>query len=247
MLGLAEGHPVDRLGLAEGTGVGKRAVDVVLAGLALLAVSPLLLVVAIAEKLTGQDVFYCQERIGRGLEPFEIIKFTTMPKGSEKLGMLAPVDDKRPTRLGRLLRRTKINEIPQLLNVVAGDMSLVGPRPLFAAQVANYAEGVRSVIARLRPGVTGLGTLFFSAEDELLATVSDMDRFYSEVVLPQKGRLEIYYAENQNFFFDLEIILLTILTVVLRRPLFPRRLRDLVAGFEAEVDSFKRRVPTTSG
>lgn len=219
----------------------KRLFDVVVAGTALLVVSPLLVLVAIAEKLTGQDVFFRQARAGHGGESFEVFKFTTMPKGSEKLGMLAAADDKRPTRLGRLLRKTKINEIPQLINVVLGDMSLVGPRPLFREQVANYDEEVQRAIATLRPGVTGLGSLFFSAEDALLAGVEDKDRFYDEVVLPQKGRLELYYAENRSFLFDLEIIWLTAVAVSSRRPRFPRRLRHLVDGFGRAVEEFQRR------
>lgn len=219
----------------------KRALDVVVAGSALLAVSPLLILVALAEKLSGEDVFYRQKRVGRGLEPFEVIKFTTMPKGSEKLGMLAAADDKRPTRLGRLLRKTKINEVPQLINVVTGDMSLVGPRPLFAKQVARYEPEVQRAIAGQRPGITGLGSLFFSAEDALLATVRDKDRFYDEVVLPQKGRLEVHYADKRSFFFDLEIVLRTALTVVTRRPWFPRRLANLVDGFDREVERWRKR------
>jgi len=218
----------------------KRIFDVVTAGTALLIVSPLLICVAIAEKLTGQDVFFKQDRVGFGLQPFGVLKFTSMPKGSEKLGMLAAADDKRPTRLGRFLRKTKINEIPQLLNVVSGDMSVVGPRPLFAKQVAKYDAQVQQAIATVRPGVTGLGSLFFSAEDELLASVPERDRFYDEVVLPQKGRIEIYYVENWSFWLDLEIVILTGLSILARRRLFPRRLQSLVDGFDAEVERFRQ-------
>jgi lipopolysaccharide/colanic/teichoic acid biosynthesis glycosyltransferase len=218
----------------------KRVFDIVTAGTALLLVSPLLIIVALAEKLTGQDVFFQQDRVGIGLQPFGVLKFTSMPKGSEKLGMLAAADDKRPTKLGRLLRKTKINEIPQLFNVLLGDMSMVGPRPLFAKQVAKYDEQVQQAIATVRPGVTGLGSLFFSAEDELLASVPEKDRFYDEVVQPQKGRIEIYYSENWSFWLDLEIVMLTGLAVLARRRLFPRRLHSLVDGFDAEVERFRQ-------
>jgi lipopolysaccharide/colanic/teichoic acid biosynthesis glycosyltransferase len=218
----------------------KRAFDIVIAGALLLLASPLLICVAVAEKLTGQDVFFRQDRVGFALQPFGAIKFTSMPKGSEKLGMLAAADDKRPTRLGRFLRKTKINEIPQLFNVLLGDMSMVGPRPLFAKQVARYDEQVQRAIATVRPGVTGLGSLFFSAEDELLASVPEKDRFYDEVIQPQKGQIEIYYCENWSIWLDLEIVMLTAWAVLARRRQFPRRLQPLVEGFDAEVERFRQ-------
>jgi lipopolysaccharide/colanic/teichoic acid biosynthesis glycosyltransferase len=218
----------------------KRVFDIVTAGTALLLVSPLLIIVALAEKLTGQDVFFQQDRVGIGLQPFGVLKFTSMPKGSEKLGMLAAADDKRPTKLGRLLRKTKINEIPQLFNVLLGDMSMVGPRPLFAKQVAKYDEQVQQAIATVRPGVTGLGSLFFSAEDELLASVPEKDRFYDEVVQPQKGRIEIYYCENWSMGLDLQIVMLTALAVLTKRRLFPSKLQSLVDGFDDEVERFRQ-------
>jgi lipopolysaccharide/colanic/teichoic acid biosynthesis glycosyltransferase len=218
----------------------KRVFDIVSAGTLLLFVSPLLIIVAVAEKLTGQDVFFQQDRVGIGLQPFGVLKFTSMPKGSEKLGMLAAADDKRPTKLGRFLRKTKINEIPQLFNVLRGDMSVVGPRPLFAKQVAKYDEHVQQAIATVRPGVTGLGSLFFSAEDELLASVPEKDRFYDEVVQPQKGRIEVYYCENWSMGLDLQIVMLTALAVLTGRRLFPRKLESLVDGFDAEVERFRQ-------
>jgi lipopolysaccharide/colanic/teichoic acid biosynthesis glycosyltransferase len=221
--------------------VFKRALDLAGAGTLFVLISPLLLGVALAEKLTGQDVFFSQPRVGRGLRPFGLIKFTTMPKGSEKLGMLAAADDKRPTRLGRFLRKTKINELPQLINVLRGEMSLVGPRPLFDKQVARYEQTVQQAIARMRPGITGLGSLFFSAEDELLASVPDKDRFYDDVVLPQKGRLEVYYYENWSFWLDLQILLLTLVAVLSGRRYFPRQVHGLVAGFDAQVETFRQR------
>ena len=219
--------------------VHKRAFDLAAAVTALALASPVLIGVALAVKLTGQDVFFRQQRVGHGLRPFGVIKFTTMPKGSERLGMLAASDDKRPTRLGRFLRRTKLNELPQLINVLRGEMSIVGPRPLFREQVARYDQSVQEAIARMRPGITGLGSLFFSAEDDLLASVPDKDQFYNDVVLPQKGRLEIHYFENWGFWLDLQIILLTLAAVVSGRRYFPRNANSLVADFDARVDAFR--------
>lgn len=219
----------------------KRAFDLAVAATILVLASPLLFAVALAEKLSGQDVFFRQQRVGLGLRPFGVIKFTTMPKGSEKLGMLTAADDKRPTRLGRFLRKTKINELPQLINVLRGEMSLVGPRPLLDKQVARYEQHVQQAIAKVRPGITGLGSLFFSAEDELLASVPDKDRFYDEVVLLQKGRLEIYYCENWSLWLDLQIVLLTLAILVSGQRYLPRDVQPLVVGFDAQVEAFRKR------
>ena len=227
---------MDRLG----RGFGKRAFDVAGAAAALVLTAPVFAVLALAVKLSGQDVFFRQQRIGIGLRPFEVIKFTTMPRGSEKLGRLAAADDCRPTRLGRWLRRTKLNELPQLINVLRGDMSLVGPRPLFAEQVACYEPQVQQAIGALRPGITGLGSLFFCAEDELLATVREKERLYDEVVLPQKGRLELYYRRHGSLWLDLQILLLTLGNVLTGRRLLPRRVLPLVQGFEERVEAFRR-------
>jgi lipopolysaccharide/colanic/teichoic acid biosynthesis glycosyltransferase len=232
MLGVAGAHRMGRL---------KRILDVAGAAAALVASTPLFVAIALAVRLSGQDVFFRQARVGAGLRPFQILKFTTMPKGSETLGQLSPADDLRPTRLGRWLRRTKLNELPQLVNVLRGEMSLVGPRPLFAEQVARYAPEVRAAIAELRPGMTGLGSLFFSAEDELLASVRDKQGLYDELVLPQKGRLELYYRRHCGLALDLRILLLTLLGLVTGRPALPPEARPLVAGFDARVAAFRER------
>jgi lipopolysaccharide/colanic/teichoic acid biosynthesis glycosyltransferase len=218
----------------------KRALDLFGAAAGLVLAAPVFAAVAIALRLGGQDVFFRQPRVGAGLRLFEVVKFTTMPKGAERLGRLCAADDRRPTRLGRFLRRTKLNELPQLLNVLRGEMSLVGPRPLFEEQVARYPAEVREAIGALRPGLTGLGSLFFSAEDELLAAVEDRERFYDEVILPQKGALELFYGRQRSLWLDLQILALTAASLALRRPCLPRRARPLVQGFASGASSRRR-------
>jgi lipopolysaccharide/colanic/teichoic acid biosynthesis glycosyltransferase len=125
--------------------------------------------------------------------------------------------------------------------VLRGEMSLVGPRPLFPEQVARYSPDVQAAIATLRPGLTGLGSLFFHAEDALLASVEDRQRFYDEVVLPQKGALELFYQRNACLLLDLQILVLTVATILLRRPVLPRAARPLVVEFSAKVRAFSRK------
>lgn len=218
----------------------KRSFDIFVSGAILLVISPVFLIVAAAIKLSGEDVFFMQDRAGLGLKPFGVLKFTTMPKGSEKLGMLAPTGDKRVTKLGYFLRKTKINELPQLINVFMGEMSMVGPRPLFSKQVANYEGQVQEAISQMRPGITGLGSLFFSSEDALLATVLDKEKFYNTVVLPQKGLLELFYFENQTFWLDVKIVWLTFLSVLKGKSILPKCTRSLVEGFDERVESFRK-------
>jgi len=218
----------------------KRIFDLAVALPSLAALSPVLLATAAAVKATGQDVFFMQERGDAGGGTFEVFKFTTMPKGSELLGDITAADDKRPTRLGKLLRKSKINELPQILNVVRGDMSIVGPRPLLPRQVAEYSAEVQAAIAKTRPGLTGLGSLFFAQEDTLLASVPERERFYNEVILPQKGKLEQWYVEQRSIALDARIVALTARTILFRDGSFPPDLMHLVEDFEELTEAFRR-------
>ena len=209
----------------------KRLLDLVVAIVALGITAPIFLGVAVGLRGIGQDVFFRQRRSGRGGQRFAIWKFTTMPKGAEKLGDLTAAGDSRPFTAGRVLRATKVNELPQLFNVLLGDMSLVGPRPLLANQVAAYPQEVRQVIAKLRPGVTGIGSLFFRREDQILALANDPYHFYDNVVLPTKGALEVWYFERHGLRIDILTILLTIAGTLTRRIMFPRAARAAASGF----------------
>jgi lipopolysaccharide/colanic/teichoic acid biosynthesis glycosyltransferase len=189
----------------------KRLLDVAasLAGLVLL--SPLLLAVAAAVKLTSRGpVFFRQERVGRGFRPFRILKFRTMTVDAPQRGGAITVgDDPRITRVGKFLRKTKIDELPQLLNVLKGDMSLVGPRP----EVPRYVELFRddyAEILQVRPGITDLASIRYRDEASVLARAADPEREYVERVLPEKIALAKEYVRRRSFRLDVTLIAQTL-------------------------------------
>lgn len=190
----------------------KRTIDIVasLAGLALLA--PLLLVVAVWVRLDSPGpVLFRQERVGRFERPFRILKFRTMtarqPGGAP---LVTSAADPRITRAGRWLRRLKLDELPQLLNVVVGDMSLVGPRPEVARYVALYPENVRKQVLSVRPGITDMAAIEFRHEQDILAASADPERTYVEAILPRKLELYQDYVRRQSVALDLRVILHTL-------------------------------------
>ena len=191
--------------------VGKRLFDVVAAAAGLLVLSPFLVLIAAAIKVdTPGPVFFRQARVGRGGAPFRIWKFRTMVADAERLGGALTVgEDPRITRVGRFLRRTKLDELPQLFNVLAGQMSLVGPRPEVARYVANYTEAERRVL-ELVPGVTDPASLEYRDEASVLAARPDPEKAYVEEIAPHKIRLNLEYAARATRWSDLWIILRTV-------------------------------------
>ena len=192
----------------------KRFLDMTSAAIGLMVLSPLLLVVATLVKLTSHGpVFFRQERMGRGGRPFFILKFRTMVQDAPRQG--GPItfgDDPRITRLGRLLRKTKIDELPQLFNVLKGDMSLVGPRP----EVRRYVEMFRDdyeEILRVRPGITDLASIKYRDEAAVLGQSADPEAEYVGRVLPEKIRLAKEYVERQSLLLDLTIIFRTVIRI----------------------------------
>lgn len=214
--------------------VVKRFMDIGLSALALLALSPLLIPVCIGLLLTGEHyVFYFQERIGRHNKKFGIWKFATMLKNSPSLagGLHTTRRDPRVLPLGRFLRMTKINELPQLVNILVGDMSIVGPRPLVDKTFDPYPERVKRVIYNVRPGLTGIGSIVFRDEERLLSE-SGMppDRFYEQYIAPAKGELELWYQNNLSFRTDCLIIFLTAWVILFpKSKLLGKVFRDLPA------------------
>ena len=178
----------------------------------LIILSPLFLAVAVWIKLDSPGpVFFRQERVGRFEKPFRIYKFRTMVTDAEKKGLpLTTGKDPRITRSGEFLRRTKIDELPQLINVVKGEMSLVGPRPEVPKYVAYYPEEAKAKIFSLRPGITDYAAIEFRNENELLERAQDPEKTYIEEVLPQKISLYLKYSEERNIVLDLFLILRTI-------------------------------------
>jgi lipopolysaccharide/colanic/teichoic acid biosynthesis glycosyltransferase len=189
----------------------KRAFDIVVSFLGLVVISPLLLLAALVIKLDSPGpVLFRQERIGRGFHPFFIFKFRTMVPDPSGRGRLITVsDDPRITRAGRLLRKTKIDELPQLINVLKGDMSLVGPRP----EVRQYVELFRNdyeQILKIRPGITDLASLKYHDEAAVLKQLENPEAEYCNRILPDKISLSKEYVKKSSFVFDLAVILKTL-------------------------------------
>jgi lipopolysaccharide/colanic/teichoic acid biosynthesis glycosyltransferase len=188
--------------------VAKRLFDVIASALGLLLLSPLLLAVALAIKLDSRGpVLFRQERVGRHGKPFRIHKFRTMAHDPGGQGPLITVGgDARITRVGAWLRRAKLDELPQLIDVLAGDMSLVGPRPEVPKYVALYPPALRDKVLSVRPGITDPVSLRFVDESALLARAADPEREYVEVVMPRKLEAAVAYAEHATLASDLRVI-----------------------------------------
>ena len=189
----------------------KRITDLLLATIALIILSPLFIVVMIILLVTGEhEVFYFQKRIGYHNKPFYIWKFATMLKNSSKMGTgeITVRNDPRVTRFGKFLRISKINELPQLINILKGDMSVVGPRPLMEVSFNLYSDEVKNNIYRSRPGITGIGSLIFRDEEKILSGAKDPRVMYA-AIYPYKGQLELWYLKNASMSLDLMIIFLT--------------------------------------
>ena len=191
----------------------QRFFDVLFSGSALLILSPLLLVVAVVLRFTGEgEVFYVQQRVGKGGRMFGLLKFATMLKDSPNIGTgtVTVKDDPRVLPVGRVLRKTKINELPQLINVLKGDMSLIGPRPQTRRCFDAFPRDQQAAIIKVRPGLSGIGSIVFSHEEDLLLGNEDSLKFYDDVIAPYKGALEQWYVQNQGVAVYLTLIVLTI-------------------------------------
>ncbi|MGE5293724.1 MAG: sugar transferase [Solirubrobacterales bacterium] len=196
----------------------KRALDILLSVLALVILSPLLIVVAVILRCTGEGhVFYWQPRVGHQGRVFHLCKFVTMVKDSPNLpgGVLTAKNDPRILPFGRILRAAKINEIPQFWNVLRGDMSLIGPRPQVPAHFEIFPEHVKREIIKVRPGLSGIGSVVFRNEEFILAVCNtDQKDFYANDIAPYKGELEVWYVQHRSMAIDLLLILLTVHVVL---------------------------------
>jgi lipopolysaccharide/colanic/teichoic acid biosynthesis glycosyltransferase len=189
----------------------KRLFDICLAGFGLLILLPCFLLVAVLIKLTSRgSVFYRQTRIGQFGLPFQIWKFRTMVVGAEKMGALVTqTNDPRMTRIGRLLRKTKVDELPQLWNVLKGEMSFVGPRPQVPRFIERLTPAQREMLEH-KPGITDMATLRFRNEEDVLSGAADVDDFYIRYCLPRKIALNLQYARKASLSYDIWIILQTL-------------------------------------
>ena len=194
----------------------KRILDILIASIALLLLSPILIPVMIILKFTGEhEIFYLQKRIGYKNNFFDIWKFATMHKNSPNIGTgeITLRNDPRVTKFGKLLRKSKINELPQIINVLKGDMSIVGPRPLMQVSFNLYSDGVKKLIYESKPGITGIGSLIFRDEEKLVSEAADPRAMYDSIY-PYKGRLELWYLQHQSVLTDFKIIFLTAWSIV---------------------------------
>lgn len=205
--------------------MAKRTFDILVAACLLLLLFPVLLCFALLVALTSTGgAFFRQERVGKDGRPFRLLKFRTMRPGSEAGGQLTIGGrDPRITGVGRWLRKTKLDELPQLWNVLVGDMSVVGPRPEVPKYVALYAPAQRAVLS-VRPGITGLASIRYIDENELLARATEPERAYIEEVMPAKLALELQYVREHNMWQDLRILGDTV-----RKLLGSRRPSDVTA------------------
>jgi lipopolysaccharide/colanic/teichoic acid biosynthesis glycosyltransferase len=196
----------------------KRLLDIVCSFVALLILAPLLVPVMIVLRLTGEgEIFYRQNRVGRGGRIFGLYKFATMLKDSPNIGigLYTTKGDNRVLPFGKFLRATKINELPQILNILLGDMSIIGPRPLVKSQFDLYPEEVRHEINKMRPGLSGVGSIIFRDEITIVTnTTKGHAQCYAEDITPHKGALELWYTRNQSIGLDILLICLTISAVL---------------------------------
>ncbi len=196
----------------------KRLFDIGCAGIGLLVLSPLLLVLALIIKITSPGpVFFRQTRVGMKQKQFQIHKFRTMVVDAEKKGIKITVGrDPRITAIGGLLRKTKLDELPQLLDVVIGDMSLVGPRPEVPEYVKYYPPEVAALIFSVRPGITDWASIKMIDENQLLAKSANPETAYIEQILPEKLGYAVKYVKTRTLFLDIRLIFLTIIKIFTR-------------------------------
>ena len=200
----------------------KRFVDIVLSVIAILILTPLLVPICIILLLTGEHkIFYFQERIGHKNKKFKIIKFATMLTNSPNIGTgsLTTRNDPRVLPFGKILRKSKINELPQIINILIGNMSIVGPRPQMEVDFKKYTVAIQNKIYDVKPGLTGIGSIIFRDEENLLSLIEGKNPhlYYMEKIAPYKGEVEIWYKENISIILDLKLIFITVWVV-----LFPK-------------------------
>jgi lipopolysaccharide/colanic/teichoic acid biosynthesis glycosyltransferase len=195
----------------------QRFFDILFSSLALFVLLPLLVPIAIVLRFTGEGaVFFFQERVGRYGRPFKLYKFVTMLKNSPNIGMgtLTLRNDPRVLPVGRFLRKTKINELPQIVNILKGDISVIGPRPLTQRSFNAFSEQAQRAITGVRPGLSGIGSIVFRNEEEMMHGHDDPNRYYDQVIMPYKGEIEEWYVENQNLWTYFMLTGLTIWVVL---------------------------------
>jgi len=195
----------------------QRFFDVIFSGVALLMLSPLLALVVVLLCFTGEgEVFFFQERVGKDGKPFKVFKFATMLKDSPSVGSgtVTTKNDPRVLPIGKFLRKTKVNELPQLLNIFCGDMSLVGPRPQTRRCFDAFPENLKQIIVQVKPGLSGIGSIVFRGEEDIIADKANSLEFYDNVIAPYKGQLEAWYVDHRTIAIYFTVIFVTVWVVI---------------------------------
>ncbi len=195
----------------------QRFFDVLFSGLALLVLSPLLVPIALLLRFTGEgEIFFLQERVGKDGKPFKLFKFATMLKNSPNLGTgtVTLKNDPRVLPAGKFLRKTKINELPQLLNIFLGDMSVVGPRPQAQRCFNAFPVDLQQIIVKVKPGLSGIGPIVFRGEEDILADHAGSADFYDHVIAPYKGQVVAWYVDHQTLGTYFAVIAVTVWVVL---------------------------------
>lgn len=195
----------------------QRILDVIFSFSALVLLSPFLLPISVILRFTGEgEVFYVQKRVGKGGHDFGLLKFATMLKDSPNIGSgeITVSDDPRVLPFGKFLRKSKLNELPQILNILLGDMSVVGPRPMVPNTYANYPEPAQQKLNTVRPGLTGIGSIVFRDEERFLIDRENPTQFYNNHIIPYKSDIEIWYVENQSLRLYSKTIFITAWVVI---------------------------------
>ena len=208
-----------------------RVFDIFLSALALLLLLPLFIPIILLLSFTGErEIFYIQKRVGLNGKIFGLYKFATMLKNSPNIGTgeITVKNDPRILPLGLFLRKTKINELPQLLNILKGDMSIIGPRPMVPNTFQKYPLRSQNIINKIRPGLSGVGSIIFRDEEKYLEGKENPVEFYENEIIPYKSEVEIWFTKNQSVFLYFKIIFLTIFIVFFPNRTLPREaLKDL--------------------
>lgn len=194
-----------------------RLLDILFSSIALLLLSPILIPVALLLRFTGEhEVFFLQDRVGKSGKTFKLYKFATMLKDSPNIGTgtVTLKDDPRVLPAGKFLRKTKINELPQLLNIIAGDMSIVGPRPQTERCFAAFPPELQKLIIQVQPGLSGIGSIIFRDEEEVLSNHNASLNYYDYVIAPYKGKLEAWYVSHQGLSIYFMVIFVTIWVII---------------------------------
>ena len=217
----------------------QRILDILFAGLAIFALSPVLVPVIILLRLTGEgEVFFAQKRVGKNGELFSLLKFATMLKNSPNIGAgtVTLKDDPRVLPFGKILRKTKINELPQLINILIGDMSVVGPRPQTPRCFDVFPVESQNEIKNVRPGLSGLGPIVFRDEENILSNNQESINFYDTVIAPYKGEVEACYVKSQNISTYFKVIFATIWVVLVPKSKIVWRLFPNLPPLPSQLD-----------